>query len=374
MLPLLADALDAVEKLGAKAKEAEVAAKPLASKDLEDMGVDALAAAVEAAKKASSEAQSAAGEARSKFRDGQNKSKAQSNHPTITSMNQDINDSQQKIEKVKASLTKAELLIRTKKALASGEEKMATAEAAVEAVKKADTGGDLSVEQADKIDEACKTAMKEIGAAGSAFESSINSAAPKAKEALQALLERKTKARAAVNEVTTASKDRREAARSTHYLTEAEAKTKAAEDAAAKLDDVESPFLVGAAMASSKQTLELLEKCDAAAKAVMDAVNASKSYMTPLVSKVSQFGADASKKVKDGFKEMQERLAKVSKKHGTFEKDSRERMKDARLVEAGEKTDEIEASVKKLVAAAEPFTKEGVTVENLSEADGDAQF
>jgi hypothetical protein len=370
ILPMLADAMTAIEKLGAKVKEAEAAVKPLAAKDLEDLSADALTAAVEEAKKATSEADAAAKEARNLARDAQNKTKAQNNHPTINTMNQDMNTSHQALEKAKVSLHKGEALVRTKKAVSSGEEKMTAAEAAVQAAKKSDGEGDLSLEQADKIDEACKAAMKEIGIASSAFESSINSAPPKAKEALQALVKRKTDARAAVNEVTTASKDRREAARSAHYLAEAEAKTKAAEDAAAKLDEAESPFLVGAPQSSSKQTLELLAKCDEAAKAVSAAVSAAKGYMGPTQSKASQFGPDASKKVKDGFKEIQDRLTKIFNKHRNFEKDSRDRMKEAKMVEAGEKTDEFEASVKKLVAAAEPFTKEGA--ENMSEADAEA--
>ena len=141
-------------------------------------------------------------------------SQADNNHPTIVSMNQDINDGHSKFEKVRQPVAKAEQLVKVKNACSSGEAKVKESEEAVKKAKKAAPKGDLSLEKADAIDEACPTAMTLIRAVGNIVQPSVDRAPPKAKAELQRLLERKTATQTACTEVVTSTKERREAARS----------------------------------------------------------------------------------------------------------------------------------------------------------------
>jgi len=59
------------------------------------------------------------------------------------------------------------------------------------------------------------------------------------------------------------------------------------------------------------------------------------------------FGEVSNKKVKEGAAGMQERLEKVSLKVVACDKDSKDRVREAKMVEAVEETDELEASVKR---------------------------
>lgn len=231
-------------------------------------------------------------------------------------------------------MVKAEQLVKVKNSCSSGEEKVKESEEAVEKAKKAAPEGDLSLEKADAIDEACATAMTLIRAVGNIVQPSVDRAPPKAKAELQKLLERRTAAQTACTEVVTSTKERREAAHSAHFLAEAETKTKAAETAATAMKESESPFLIGASQSSSKATLEVLDKCAEAGKACSVAANAAKSYAEQKLRDSRVFGEVSSKKVKEGVAGMQERLKKVSLRVVAFDKDSKDRIKGAKMVEA----------------------------------------
>ena len=77
------------------------------------------------------------------------------------------------------------------------------------------------------------------------------------------------------------------------------------------------------------------------------AANASKSHAEQKLRDSRVFGEVSSKKVKEGAAGMQERLEKVSLKVVAGDKDSKNRVREARMVEAVEETDELEASVKR---------------------------
>ena len=77
------------------------------------------------------------------------------------------------------------------------------------------------------------------------------------------------------------------------------------------------------------------------------ATNAAKSHAEKKWRDSCVFGEVSSKKVKEGAAGMQERLEKVSLKVVAGDKDSKNRVREARMVEAVEETDELEASVKR---------------------------
>jgi hypothetical protein len=265
----------------------------------------------------------------------------------------------------------AERLVKAKSAITSGEEKLKEVEAEADKVQKLvpAEGNGFTMETVGTFDQACAAVMKTISAAQAVVSPHIGSAPPKTKASLQGLLDRKTAAQTAVSKAKTDTKDLREGTMADHFLSEAETNTKAAESAAAKMDQAEGPFLIGSTN-DLKKTQELLATCDEAASAVHAAISAARRYSEQKSNSSKQFGEAAAKKVKEGFAAMADRVKAVGAKLATFEKDNRERSKEARMVEATEKTDEVEADVKKTLAAVEPFEKEGA--DNLTEAEAAA--
>merc|ERR1711892_1605025 len=82
---------------------------------------------------------------------------------------------------------------------------------------------------------------------------------------------------------------------------------------------------------------------------------------------VKAFAEANAKKVKEGLAEMAERVNKVKTRLDAFNKDNKDRTKDANVADAQQKVDDLEASVKKVIDAAEPFEKEGS--DDMSEED-----
>merc|ERR1719482_136928 len=334
VLPLISDALDAVEKFSKKVKEAEACAKGLAVSGLEDQSVASITEAIEAMKKVLGEASASGNDARTTAQKKQRESGAGGHHPSIVQMNQDLHDGSEKLRKLGDTARKAEVIVKVKNALTSGEEKAKEAETVVAKTKTAAPTGDFTVETVASFDEACSEAMKALRALSSVVQPVLGSASAKAKPELEKLMVRRKEMQATVDELKTANKEKREAALSAHYIAEAE---------------TETPFLIGTPMGSSKATQEILNKCAEAAKEVVEAIKAAKTFISSKTGESTQFGEAALKNVKESLGKMTERLQKVSSKHTAFEKDSLERAKECRMVEASERTDEFEALVKKTI-------------------------
>lgn len=372
ILPLITEALDALDEFEKKVKIAESAGKVLLSPSIETETAEVVDGAVEKLKSVLSEANASGNKAKNTLQKNQRDSHARDNHPSVVQIKKGLTDGNEKLSKLRSALTKGEQIVRAQKALTSGEEKVKEAEEAAAKAKKCvpKAGKAFSMDAVSKLKEACAEAMKSTKLASSAISPAMTGAPSQVKAELQKLLDRNTAAKKEIDEIQSSTKEPREEALSSHYVEEGKEKVKAVEDAAQKMDDAEGPFLIGSSMGSSKATFEVLEKCSQAAKEVQVAISAYNTLQSQKIGESRQFAAEMSKKVKEIFAELAAKVKKVSDKLVTFEKDSRERSKEARMVEVGEKEKELEANAKKTLSAVEVFTKEGA--DKMSEAEAEA--
>lgn len=377
-------ALEVVESFQKKVKAAESAAKLLSSADVEDEEAENIKEAIKKTQEAMVEAATSSAEAKTLVAKKTAEAKVGKGNPQVQKIDETLNGAQTRLGKLRTTVLTAEKLVKTLAAVKTGEEKVKEGEdlaAKVEALAPK-AGKAMTTDGVKALDEACAKAIASIKGALPLLQQNVAGAPPNAKKALQELLERRKEAQESVDKVKTEAKEAREDCLCANYLEEAESKTKAAEEASSKMEESEAPFLIGGNM-ELKSTLELIEKCVAASKLVGTAVAAAKAYPSQKANEVAKFGKENATKAKEGFAACAERLKKVSEQQARFEKDTKNRTKDARMAEASEKMQELEDMVKKVVAAAEPFKKEGdqklgekaaqVPLKAFAEVDKDAR-
>jgi hypothetical protein len=364
----MSGALDSVDALERKVSAVEEDAKALAPAELEDSAEDKITAAIDKMKASLADARTQLAATKKLASEKQREAKAPPNDPAAQNVNSRVGAANEKCSKMQNSISAAEKVLKAKQAVTLGEEKTKQAEADVAKVKTHE-GSTFTLESVQEFDSSCTAAAAAIKAAAAAVSPYIAAAPGKVKEALQALMDRKTEAQKTLEAVKKDTKEARESVLTEAYLQEAETKTKAAETAAEGLDDAEKPFVVGGDLALA-ETLATLKKCEEVATALKQAHGEANKFIDQKTRDVKLFGEAAVKKTKEGFAAMQTRMQATKTKLVAFEKEMRDRSKAARMTEATAKVDEVEAQLKKVVAAAEPFTKEGG--QDMSEADAEA--
>jgi len=364
---IMTGALDSVAVLEAKVSAADTDAKTLSPTELEDETEDKITVAIEKNKTSLAEAKSQLSETKKLATEKQREAKAPHNDPASMKINSRLSAAQEKCNKIQSSISSAEKVLKAKQAMKVGEEKVAQAEADVQKVKQHE-GSSFTAASVKEFEESCTAATAAIKAASSAVSPFVGAAPGKVKEALQALMERKNEAQKSLDAVRKETKEAREEVLVDAFLAESDTKTKVAETAGEGLDEAEKPFVVGGDLPLA-ETLATIKKCEEASAAMKEALQEASKFSEQKSRDVKAFGEAAVKKAKEGFAAIQTRIQAAKAKLASFEKDLRDRSKAARMTETSAKVDSVEEMLKKVVAAAEPFTKEGGA--DMSEADAE---
>jgi len=108
-----------------------------------------------------------------------------------------------------------------------------------------------------------------------------------------------------------------------------------------------------------QETNAAMTASDAASAEVQGAINAARSFIAAKNVEVKKYGAEASKPAAEEFTQLTERINAAASKLAQFKRETDARKKTANMQEAGEKMTGVEACIKKLAEATEPFAKEG---------------
>lgn len=361
---LLEELLVKVADAESKLKAVQDAAKPLHG-NIEELSTQALKEATEKTLEAEKAAGVAFAEAKKVFaaKQKENPGKdAVSYSERLKELNGRLNTVTADLGKERKAALAAEKICKIKVTVAEASSGMDKVEEELEKVEILTTPiGDEkpSDDKVKEMDVAVTGLQKTLTDMKKNCEVALPSALGDAKDVLTKTLARAVEAQARLDEIKATTREQTERVLCDQYVIEATKKLDKVEEAFAKTEEAEAPYLKGLDILPTDEAVKAVSESEAAMVLVQTAIAEAKTYISTKSLEIRRFMETISKpglvKVAEFAKQNEEAVARLTE----FKKETDERKRAAQLQEGKAKVDAVEEAVKKTTEAAAPLTADG---------------
>lgn len=359
----LQDLIEKITEAEAQVQMLAEVAKLFSSETLDEASTESLKATSEQSAIAERDASSACADARKLLSTKQRDAKDAAMVGELSKLQARLNASMTEMKKHQKASQDGERLIKSKEVYTTEEDKIKGVE---EEVLKAETLatplGDerLSDEKIKQIDAAVNSAQLQLTKAVRSVDSQLSGSVAQMKAALSKLIIRAKKAQEKLDSVKATTKEQRERVASDSYVKEATKKTDMVDQALAKVDKAEGPFLKGVETIPLKDAQKALAESEAAAEQVQRLIGEARTFIAGKTLEVRRFAGNVAKPTSEHFAKLTERVNAAALKVSQFRKDTESRKRTILMQEAAQRLTDVEKAVAKTTAAAAPLATQDV--------------